>query len=84
MKTRGTIFLAPLIFGMGLAAAGLSNLGSEGFGILQWCLAILAVLLIGVIIGCLLNFTVFAPVYWLLGRRQPKKIETQAKHDPEA
>jgi uncharacterized BrkB/YihY/UPF0761 family membrane protein len=86
MKTLGTIFLAPLIIGLGIAVFVLTKLGlgHEGFGILKWGFAVLAVLVVGVIIGTLLNIAVFAPVYWLLGRRHSKKIETETKHDPEA
>jgi uncharacterized BrkB/YihY/UPF0761 family membrane protein len=83
MKTLGTLFLAPLLIGLALAVLGLTSLGHEGFGILQWSLALLAVLLAGVMIGALLNFAVFAPVYWLLGRRHSKKIKPEPKHDPE-
>ncbi len=84
MKTLGTLFLAPLFIGLGIALPGLISLGHKGFGILHWGLAILAVLLVGVIISTLLNFAVFAPVYWFLGRRRSRKIETEAKHDLEA
>jgi hypothetical protein len=84
MKILGTLFLAPLFIGLGLAVLALTSLGHEGFGILKWSLALLAVLLAGVMIGALLNFAVFAPVYWLLGRRHSKKIETETKHDAEA
>jgi hypothetical protein len=68
---------------VGIAEIVLINLGSEDFGIFRWCLAIVAVLLIGVVVASLLNFAVFAPVYWLLGRRQPKKIGNAIKLHPE-
>jgi hypothetical protein len=83
MKWLGTIFLAPLVIGLGTVLNALSKVGHDGFGILQWCLVVLAILLAGAMIAALLNFAVFAPVYWLLGRRHSKKIETGKEHDPE-
>jgi len=84
MKTLGTIYLGPLMMGVGIAVFGLTRLWHGGFGILKGGIAVVAVLVVGVIIGGLLNFAVFAPVYWLLGRGRSKKIETERKHDPEA
>ena len=84
MKTLATIFVAPLGIGLVIVVFVLTRLGGEGFGVLQWSLVVLAVLLAGLIIAGLLNFAVFAPVYWLLGRRHSKKIESETKHDPEA
>jgi uncharacterized BrkB/YihY/UPF0761 family membrane protein len=84
VKTLGTLFLAPLVIGLGLVVRALSTLGREDFAVLQWCLAVLAVLLAGLAIAALLNFAAFAPVYWLLGRQHSKKIQTLTKHDPEA
>jgi uncharacterized BrkB/YihY/UPF0761 family membrane protein len=84
MKTLGTISLAPLLIGLAFAVFGLMSLWREGFGLLQWGLAGLAVLLVGVILATLFNFAVFAPVYWFLGKRHSKKIKTErAKTTPE-
>lgn len=75
MKTLGTVFVAPLGIGLLIVVIGLVKLGERGFGILQSSLVVLAVLLAGLMIGALLNFAVFAPVYWLLGRRLSKKTD---------
>ncbi len=84
MKMLGTVFLAPLGMGLFIAVLVMTRLGGEGFGALQRSLVVLAALLACLIIAALLNCAVFAPVYWLLGRRDSKKFETETKHDPEA
>jgi hypothetical protein len=83
MKGTTTFFLVPLVIGLGAAVFGLSSLGYEKFSVWQWCLAVMAVLLAGLILGALLNFSVFAPVYWLLGRLHSKRPETQTGHEHE-
>ena len=61
--------------GLAIAFVALRNFVHEDYGALQWCLAILAVLVAGLIVGAILNFTIFAPVYWFLGRLRFKKTE---------
>jgi len=80
MKTISTLFITPLMMGLAIAAYVLSSNGYEGYSVLQWCLAIVAVLLVGLIIGSSLNLAVFAPIYWILGRLQSKKNQTEKKH----
>ena len=72
MKGTTTLFLVPLVMGMGIAVSGLTGVGHEGFSAWQWCLAISAVLLFGLALGTFLNFAVFGPVYWLLRRLHSK------------
>ncbi len=59
--------------GLAIAVLALSSIGYEDYGVLQWCLAILEVLLVGLIVGAILNFAIFAPVYWFLGRLHSKE-----------
>ncbi len=80
MKSIVTPFIAVLAIGVLLAVSTLMNSGHEDFGVLQWCLVILVVLLVGWIIAMLLNVAIFAPVFWLLGRLQSKKSKTDTKH----
>ncbi len=77
MKRARTLFLPPLMIGVAVAIYGLSTIGHEGFGFWQWCLAIVAVLVIGLLLGGLLNLAVFAPVYWLIGRLHLRKPQTE-------
>ena len=81
MKRTTTFFLGPLVMGLFGAVFGLSSLGYEKFNVWQWCLAVGAVLLAGLTLGAVLNFAVFAPVYWLLGRLHSKRPETQTTHE---
>ncbi len=84
MKSIVTPFIAVLTIGVLLVVSTLMNSGHEDFGVLQWCLVILAVFLVGWIIAMLLNVAIFAPVYWLLGRLQSKKSKTDTKHNHDA
>ena len=84
MKSIVTPFIAVLAIGVLLAVSTLMNSGHEDYGVLHWCLVILAVLLVGWIIAMLLNVAIFAPVFWLLGRLQSKKSKTDTKHEPDA
>ena len=81
MKRMTTLFLTPLVIGVAAAVFGLSSIGHEGFGVWQWCLAVVAVFLTGLLLGALLNFAVFAPVYWLLGRLYSKRSEKRTSHE---
>ncbi len=76
MKRTTTLMMAPVIVGVAIAISVLSSFGHEGFGFWQWCLGVFAALLIVLIIGALLNFAIFAPVYWLLGRLHSKRRMT--------
>jgi len=73
--------MAPVIVGVAIAISVLSSFGHEGFGFWQWCLGVFAALLIVLVIGALLNFAVFAPVYWLLGRLHSKRRRTDTSHE---
>ena len=81
MKRTTTLMMAPVIVGVAIAISVLSSSGHEGFGFWQWCLGVFAALLIVLIIGALLNFAVFAPVYWLLGRLHSKRRRTDTSHE---
>ena len=84
MKSIVTPFTSALIIGVLVVFATLTNPGHGDFGVLQWCLVILAALLVGWIIAMLLNVAIFAPVYWLLGWLQSKKGKTDTKHNHDA
>ena len=84
MKTISTLFIAPLAMALAIAVFALTSIDHEDYGVLQWCLAILAVLLVGLIVGAILNFAIFAPVYWFLGRLHSKKTQTETRHDDDA
>lgn len=84
MKTISTLFIAPLVMGLGIAVFALSSIGHEDYGVLQWSLAIVGVLVGGLIVGAILNFAMFAPVYWFLGRLHSKKIQTEVRKDNDA
>ena len=79
MKRTTTFFLGPLVMGLLAAVFGLSSLGPESLSVWQWCLAVVAVLLAGLTLGAILNFAIFAPVYWLLGRIRSKRSENEHK-----
>jgi len=81
MKRTTTLMMAPVIVGVAIAISVLSSFGHEGFGFWQWCLGVFAALLIVLIIGALLNFAIFAPVYWLLGRLHSKRRRTDTSHE---
>ena len=70
--------------GLAIAVFALTSIGHEDYGFLQWCLAIVAVLLVGLIVGAILNFAIFAPVYWFLGRLHSKKTQTEKRRDDDA
>jgi hypothetical protein len=80
MKGFATPFIGVPIIGVLLVASTLIT-GHEGFGILRWCLVILAVFLVGWIIAMLLNIAIFAPIYWLFGWLQSKEGKTDTKHN---
>jgi uncharacterized integral membrane protein len=84
MKTISTLFVAPLMMGLAIAVFALTSIDHEDYGLLQWCLAIPAVLLAGLIVGAILNFAIFAPVYWFLGRLHLKKTQREPKHGDKA
>ena len=81
MKRTTTLMMAPVIVGVAIAISVLSSFGHEGFGFWQWCLGVFAALLIVLIIGALLDFAIFAPVYWLLGRLHSKRRRTDTSHE---
>jgi len=76
MKTMGTVIIAPVIMALGLVILILGRIGVGDFSVSQWCLAIAAVLAAVLIIGTLLNFTIFAPIYWFFGRLRSNKSTT--------
>jgi hypothetical protein len=59
--------------GLAVVVAAMGGFGVEGHSLWRWCLVILAVLAGALIFGALLNFVIFAPIYWLLGRLHSKK-----------
>ena len=81
MKGTTTFFLTPLVIGLAVSVFGLSSFSYEKFSAWQWCLAAVAVLLVGLALSAVLNFAVFGPVYWLVGRLHSKRLETPSSHE---
>jgi len=83
MKTVVTPLISLAVIAMLVASFAFINNGQGGLGIFGWCLLTLTVFLATWLIAMLLNFAIFAPVYWLLGRLQSKKDKKDAKdtHD---
>jgi len=83
MKTVVTPLISLAVIATLVASFAFINNNHGTFGILGWCLLILAVLLATWLIAMLLNVAIFAPVYWLLGRLQSKKDRKDVKdiHD---
>ena len=65
--------ISTVIFGLVLVFYRLAH---EDAGILQLCGIGLVALVVGWILATILNFAVFAPVYWLLGKIAGKKKRT--------
>ncbi len=84
MKSVVTPLISLLMIGALIAVSMLGSIGHKDFGILGWCLIILAVLLAAWLIATLLNIAIFFPVYRLLGRWQSRKNEAEAKHNHDA
>jgi hypothetical protein len=80
MKRTTTIFPPLLLVAMAVAVFVLGSIGREGFGVWQWGLVLMAVLLSALLVGASLNFAVFAPVYWLIGRLHSKRCDTGISH----
>jgi hypothetical protein len=78
MKSIATPLLPGLVLGVIVGVLALGDVGHSNFGVLQWSLAIVLVLLGVWICAMLVNFAIFAPVYWLLGRIQSKKAKACA------
>ena len=84
MKRTTTIFLPLLLVAIAVGVFVLSSIGHEGFCVWQWGFVVLAVLLSALLVGALLNFAVFAPVYWLLGRLHFRRSESGTSHEHES
>ena len=84
MKRTTTIFLPLLLVAMAVGVFVFSSIGHDGFTVWQWGFVVLAVLLSAFLVGALLNFAVFAPVYWLLGRLHFKRSERGRTHEHES
>ena len=84
MKKTTTIFLPLLLVAMEAGAFVLSSIGHAGFSVWQWGFVVLAVMLSALLLGALLNFAVFAPVYWLLGRLHFRRSERGTTHEHES
>lgn len=81
MKGSSILFSTPLVFGLAAGVFGLEALGNDRFGAWEWCLAIVLVPLAGLIVGSVLNFAIFTPVYWLLGRLHSRRLESKSEAD---
>jgi hypothetical protein len=79
MKRTTTFLLGPLLIGLFVAGFGLTSLGLESLNVWQSCLAVVAVLLAALTLGAVLNFAIFAPVYWFLGKIHSKRSENEHK-----
>jgi uncharacterized BrkB/YihY/UPF0761 family membrane protein len=72
MNRLVTFALLPVIVGLTFTAMIVVRFANEPTKAWQWCLVAVAALAVGLLVASLLNFAVFAPIYWLLGRR-PKR-----------
>jgi len=79
MKVISTFSSVPLIIGLSILAAVLNSSNLNGYSVFECRIAFVGVLAAALIAGTLLNFAMFAPVYWLLGRLQPKAIKPGPK-----
>ena len=84
MKSTNTMFLPLLLVAMAVGVFVLSSIGHDGFSVRQWGFVALAALLTALLVGTLLNFAVFAPVYWLLGRLHFRRSESGTSHEHES
>jgi hypothetical protein len=55
-----------------------SIVGEPSRGWLWWVL-VPAALAVGLLVALLLNFGIFAPIYWVLGKRKSKKQQTHSE-----
>ena len=78
MKKITNIFSAPFVFGVVVAIAALSSIDHAKFGVWQWCIAVLVVLVLSLVLGAIFSFAVFAPVYWLLGKLHSKRAASKS------
>ncbi len=69
MKTHTTFILAPIAMAGALATSVFFDFLRKGAGVIQAILVVLAALVVMWIAATIFNFAVFAPVYWLLGRK---------------
>jgi hypothetical protein len=84
MKRTTTIFLPLLLVAVAVGVFVLSSIRHEGFSVWQWGFVVLAVLSSALLVGALLNFAVFTPVYWLLGRLHFRRSERGTSHEHES
>ena len=84
MKPMGILLTTPLIMGLAIFVFVLPNTHPEGYNVFQWCLALAGIVPGGLILGALLNFALFAPIYWFLGRLQSRKMDAKTKPGAEA
>ncbi len=68
MKTSTILLFPALTVAGSVPVVAFSDLGQEDLSFWPRSMAALAVVLIALLVGALLNFAVFAPAYWLLGR----------------
>jgi hypothetical protein len=68
-----TLSTMPAAIAVVVSILFLSQLGAETAGPWQWCVIGLAAMAVVLLVALLFNFAVFAPVYWLLGKRQSRK-----------
>jgi hypothetical protein len=81
MKRITTLFISPLILGVLIVIFGLRGIRWEAHSGWWWCLTVAVVLVLGFIIGAVLNFAVFAPVYWLFGRLHFRRPQNDDRHE---
>ena len=81
MKTITTLFLPAIILGAGIATFTLSRFPNGRSSVLGWILTLLGVLALGWVIATLVNFTVFAPVFWLISKLNKPNRAPEKKPD---
>lgn len=81
MKRITALFIPPLILGAAMLLFGLRSIRWETLSVWWWCLITAGVLVLGLVIGTVLNLAVFAPVYWLLSRLHLRRSQAETSHE---
>lgn len=84
MKTLTTFFPAVLILGVFIAIFVGVRFARDGLGVFGWILFVVGLLLIAWVIASLVNFAIFAPVFWLLGKLGRRKTKGEQSHEHDA
>jgi hypothetical protein len=82
MNRIATLSTVPLMMALLVGILTQVRFGYHPTGVMQWCLAGLLAMTVVLVLGLLLNFAVFAPVYWLLDKRSSRKPKGRGADSP--